>query len=291
MTSFLAAWAGPALLVFAVWWVATGAILWLDGLSRRTFPWSLGLVGLLSAVAVGVLVVSADWATPMGAVLAFLAAIVIWGWNEMAFLMGYLVGLDNRPSPPGARGLVRFWGAARAILVHEIALALSTLLVALVTWGGANQTGLWTLLVLWIMRLSAKLNIFFGASNIPVEVLPPHLDHLKSHFRHAPMNPFFPVSVTMATLAAVLVALSGINDGASDFAATQAAIIAMLLALAVLEHWMLMLPIRTEAWWGWALGNHARREQAGAVWAERPLERRPVPAGAPAVIDPRDAAS
>ena len=38
------------------------------------------------------------------------------------------------------------------------------------TWGGANQVGTWTFLVLWVMRLSAKLNVFLGVPNLTERV-------------------------------------------------------------------------------------------------------------------------
>ncbi len=35
------------------------------------------------------------------------------------------------------------------------------------------------------MRISAKLNLFFGAPNVTIELLPPHLDYLAATSRDA----------------------------------------------------------------------------------------------------------
>jgi putative photosynthetic complex assembly protein 2 len=41
-----------------------------------------------------------------------------------------------------------------------------------------NQVGTGTFAVLWVMRISAKLNLFLGVRNLSEELLPPHLAYL-----------------------------------------------------------------------------------------------------------------
>ncbi len=83
-----------------------------------------------------------------------------------------------------------------------MALVLLAGAVAAVTWGGVNQTGMWTFLVLWIMRQSAKLNIFLGARNLNESFLPAHLKYLQTYFTRKAMNPLFPFSVLLSSLVA-----------------------------------------------------------------------------------------
>ena len=51
------------------------------------------------------------------------------------------------------------------------------------TRDGANQVGLWTFVILWAMRQSAKLNVFLGVRNLSEEFLPEHLRYLETSLR------------------------------------------------------------------------------------------------------------
>ena len=68
-------------------------------------------------------------------------------------------------------------------------------------WEAPNAFGLWTFLVLFFARISAKLNVYLGVPNINVEFLPEPVRHLASHFRIGPMNAFFPFAVMVLSLA------------------------------------------------------------------------------------------
>jgi putative photosynthetic complex assembly protein 2 len=122
------------------------------------------------------------------------------------------------------------------------------------TWGAPNQFALWTLLVLWIMRLSTKFNVFLGVPNLTEEFLPNDLAFLKSYFRKRPMNLLFPVSVTLSTVATCgLIAQAA--TGTTDFAIAGYTMLAALMALAVLEHWFLVLPLPVADLWRWGLSS------------------------------------
>ncbi|WP_337221294.1 DUF3623 family protein, partial [Vibrio parahaemolyticus] len=69
------------------------------------------------------------------------------------------------------------------------------LLIWLLTLDAANATALHSYLLLWGMRLSAKLNLHFGVRNFSEEFLPPHLLYLKSFFRRRRMNALWPLSI------------------------------------------------------------------------------------------------
>ncbi len=112
--------------------------------------------------------------------------------------------------------------------------------------------GTWTYLILYFARISAKLNLFLGVRHVNTEFLPRHLDHLGSHFRIARMNWLFPVSVTVLTFA---LACWLERMVAADTAAGQAgfALLAALTALALLEHWLMVLPLPDAKLWRWML--------------------------------------
>jgi putative photosynthetic complex assembly protein 2 len=63
------------------------------------------------------------------------------------------------------------------------------------------------------------------------------------------MNALFPVSVTGGTIAVVVLVQHGL--GASDFEAAAFTLVAALMALAVIEHWFLMLPLPLDGLWTW----------------------------------------
>ena len=61
----------PLLLAIFVWWLSTGVILYLDGLGRRSFRWSMMGASALSAVALWGRYVTSTWETPSAAYIAF----------------------------------------------------------------------------------------------------------------------------------------------------------------------------------------------------------------------------
>jgi putative photosynthetic complex assembly protein 2 len=246
-------------ILFAVflWWASTGAILFLDGLPRRTYAASMAAMSVIAAAALAALWFTRDAATGGAVVIAFTAALALWAWNEMAFLMGFITGPRKHPATPGVRGLARFMESAATLITHEIAIAATALLIWVIVRDSANLFGLWTFLVLWIMRLSTKINIFLGAPNVTEEFLPPHLSYLASYFRKRPMNGFFPLSVTLSTLAAAWLAHLAFLPGQTAGAVLGYSLVAALMALAVLEHWLLFVPLPAQRLWAWSLRSHA----------------------------------
>lgn len=238
------------------WWFSTGAILMLVRLPRRLHGVAMAAVGGAAVLALWGLVATRQSETPAGALAGFTYGLVIWGFLETSFLLGFVTGPRREPQSRGASGLIRFREAFDTLSFHEFAiLAVGILLIAL-TAGAANAVGTWTFLALWAMRISAKLNLFFGAPNVSVEFLPRHLDYLASYFARGAVSLFFPLSVTLASL------LFGIMGHAAataptPFEAVAATLIAALLGLAILEHWFLVLPLPDAALWRWALKGPA----------------------------------
>ena len=277
----------PVLYALLVWWLSTGAIIYLDSRPRPTFRWSmLGATVLLAASLYG-LVASSDDATIGGAYVGFSCGILIWAWLEMSFLLGFLTGPRKHACPAGCAGWHHFGHAIQAVLYHELAILLGAALVVTATWGQPNQIGTWTFLILWGMRQSAKLNMFLGVRNLSEELFPAHLQYLTSFLRKKRMNLLFPVSVTASTVIGVLVLESGLAAEAEPFMQTGLTFLATLVALAILEHWFLVLPLPATALWNWGKRSRAAGEDIagapesrGAVLAVARQPGRSVRAGA-----------
>lgn len=253
----------PAAVVFAViiWWASTGLILILDGLPRGTFRWSLVVSTLLAVAALFGLAHTANQTSVSSVYCAFTCALLVWGWHELSFLTGWITGPRRIASPPGLTGWPRFSQAVQAILWHELGILAAGAAIISITWDAPNQIGTWTFLVLWVMRTSAKLNLYFGVRNLSEEFLPPHLTYLQSFFRRRPMNAFFPFSVGIATVVLTLIFMSASDPSTTISQSVGLALVGTMLGLAILEHWLLVLPLSSTALWRWAIRN---REAAKA---------------------------
>ena len=236
-----------------IWWFSTGIVILLNRMSRSAVVLSLLLSSLLGAAALVGLGHTAQQTSMTGAYCAFTCALLAWGWNELSFLTGWITGPRTTALPPGTTGWRRFVESLRAVLWHELAILAVGLIILALTWDAPNQVGSATYLVLWVMRTSAKLNLFFGVRNLSEAFLPTHLAYLQSFFRRRWMNAFFPFSVAAASLC-LLVLFSYASSAATTPAqVVGATLVGTLLALAILEHLMLVLPLDTTALWRWAI--------------------------------------
>jgi putative photosynthetic complex assembly protein 2 len=240
----------PAVYAVLVWWFTTGAILFLDGLPRYTFRWSMAAATLVLLWALYDVHASAVDPSAAGAYTAFSCAILVWGWLEMSFLMGFVTGPRKHACLEPCGGWRHFLHATQAIIYNELATLAGGALMVAATWSAPNRVALWTYLVLWSMRLSAKLNLFLGVPNSGEKFLPAHLEYLKGFFRKRRMNFLFPLSISLATAATVLLAQKCLN-AAEGFPLTGYTLVTSLLALAVLEHWFMVLPLPSEKLWSW----------------------------------------
>ena len=248
-------WIVSAMALF-LWWFSTGAILWRVRRADLGGPddhlWSV-LLGL-PLLGFGVVVMDATTgnASVRGVYLAFLSALAIWGWIELAFLSGVITGPNRRACPPGLSLGQRFLRATGTVLWHELLLLVGLLMIARIAFGTANEFGLWTFGVLFFARISAKLNLFFGVPRIHTEFLPRPLAHLASHFRHAQMNALFPVSIMVLTFAASCW-MERANAATTDAAFVGHVLLAALTLLALLEHWLMVIPLPDQKLWRWML--------------------------------------
>jgi putative photosynthetic complex assembly protein 2 len=274
----------PVAFAAFMWWFSTGIVLLLDGLPRTTFRWSLAISSLLAAAGIGGIALTAHDASVAGAYLGFTCALLVWGWQELAFLTGWITGPRREASDARPGGWRHFVHAIEAILWHELAIIGAGLLIAAITWHAANPVALWTYAVLWIMRSSAKLNLFFGVRNLSEEFLPPHLAYLKSYFRRRRMNALMPLSLGAGGLVVALLVQRALDPAAGAAQAAGLLLVASLLALATLEHLLMVLPLNASALWHWAMRSQSARVIPAPAAA--PLAVAPAPVGLPGTLQP-----
>lgn len=260
----------PLLFALVMWFIGTGAVVWLDSRPRATFGTSLTLAGLVAIGAMACVWLAADDESVGGAYAGFAAAILIWGWHEMSFLMGHVAGPNRASCPAGAVGWTRFKAATATVIHHELAILATTIALFALTWGAANQVAPLTFLLLFVLRLSAKFNLYLGVPNLSDEVFPEHLAYLKSYFRVRRCNALFPFSILFGSgLAAWAWSAAWVSPGSG--ASAGAMMIAGLAVLGVVEHLFLVLPLRDAKMWRWASSSTTRAaaavksEQAGTI--------------------------
>jgi putative photosynthetic complex assembly protein 2 len=243
----------PIAATIAIWFFATGLVAWIDNRERGTFARSLVLAGVAAVGGMALIVFSMHLETLAGIYIAFAGAILIWSWHEISFLTGAITGPRRTPCPPQSRGWTRFFHATSALIWHEIVLASTALGLILFSWSATNRTGAMVFALMLAMRLSTKINIFFGVPNMSTEILPPHLAYLKSYF--GPRRYTLLLAVSIATIIAIAVWLGSIALAApaGSAEAAGASLLFTLAALGALEHLFLALPFRDGALWGWAL--------------------------------------
>jgi putative photosynthetic complex assembly protein 2 len=235
--------------VLVLWAVSTAAIFYLDSLPVRTFKISFTAASIVLAVSAWVI-----WSLPgdqsTTAILAsFAAALLAWGWTEMALYMGFITGPRKHRCEHGCHGITHFGHAIEANLWHELVVIVFAALI----WFSGNQTALWCFVMLWLMHLSARLNVFLGVRNVSEEFVPAHMEVLKGFLRRRNMNPLFPVSCGL--LVVLLIYLAQLQQSLSVTMAIT------LAAIGLLEHVLLMLPLPIERLWHWSLTRSARPEQ------------------------------
>lgn len=256
----------PILFTLFLWWFSTGLILYLDGLPKHTYRWSMAGATIVLVGALYALSITSTDTSIAATYCAFSCALLVWGWLEMSFLMGFITGTRTTDCPAEARGWRRALYAFETIVYHEAALVTGAVAIAAITWNAPNQLGLWTFLVLLFSRASTKLNLFLGVRNLSEEFLPAHLRYLQTYFVRKPMNLLFPLSVTVGTILAGVLWQSAISANADVALAVGLSFMATLLTLAVLEHWFLIVPINFAAMWNWSLRSHqATAESADAA--------------------------
>ena len=249
----MAEYAPPIIFAALAWWLSTGAIFWLIGRPRTTFRWTaLGATAILVGATFMLVSLRADTSVT-GAYAGFAAGLALWAWHEVMFLTGFITGPSRAPCPEGLSGVDRFRAGVAAVLHHELAIIAHAGLIVWLSWGAVNQFALWTFLILWGMRISAKLVVFTGAPNLVDQFMPRHLDYMKTYFsRRAPGSIFAAALIAITTVSALL-ALTAFSHAPGSHAFAGFLLLTAIAILAVIEHWVLVLPVSDPSLWGWAM--------------------------------------
>lgn len=255
----------PFFVTVAIWFVATGLIAWADNRESATFSRSL-MVGSIAGIGgLVVILIASLSAEPWAVYLAFVGALMVWGWHELSFLTGASAGPRRGPSQPDLTGLPRFRQAAATVMHHEVALALTALLLISLSWNAPNQIGATVFVLMFAMRLISKINLFVGVPNSTSEMLPAHLAYLKTYFGPNRMTVLLAVSI--AGIAGMSAWFSGLALAAPVGSAEMvgASLLTTLSLLGVLEHLFLALPFRDGMLWGWALPKRTGPKRRAAA--------------------------
>ena len=247
-------WISPLIFTIFVWWFSTGLILKINSLPRRFYRAIFAISIVTLVLAFWGLDISSQEATIAGAYCSFTCAIIIWGWQELAFLLGYITGSRRSDCPVNTGGLLRAWYAFQTINYHELTLLGLGVVLFFINLESINQTGFWTYIILWGMRQSTKVNIFLGVLNFNEAFLPQHLKYLITYFRRRAMNLLMPFSI-LASLLFLIPIWSRAASEASLYEMTSSALLGTLLALGLLEHLFLVLPFPNEWLWKWGYKN------------------------------------
>jgi putative photosynthetic complex assembly protein 2 len=264
MTDFLASVTGASLVAVFSWWLGTGAILWLVRLPARLFRPSMLALSALTLLSLMGTAWSMRHNTMAAAYAGFISVIVMWGWHEMAFLTGWLTGPRRIAQEPGVRGWQRFSQAVQALLHHELALLLNFALLFWLQLGQPNHVALCTFALLWCMRVSAKLNLFFGVPHVGDQYLPDHFVYLGSYFRRSPVTGFFFLTISLS--AGTWIWLVAEAQRSATELSTGWVLLASLLGLAIVEHLLMIFALPLQRLWGWAL---RQRQQLQSPDSER----------------------
>jgi putative photosynthetic complex assembly protein 2 len=257
----MVSWSGhivPFVVTVAIWFIATGLIAWADNRERATFSRSLmiaGAVGIAGLVAILIASLSAEvWAV----YLAFVGALMVWGWHELSFLTGAAAGPRRGHADPRLVGIARFRQAAATVMHHEVALALTALLLISLSWDVPNQIGATVFVLMFAMRLMSKINLFVGVPNTTAEMLPEHLAYLRTYFGRNRMTALLAISILGLGALTVWFARLALAAPVGSAEMVGASLLTTLALLGVLEHLFLALPFRDGMLWGWALPKRAR---------------------------------
>lgn len=173
----------------------------------------------------------------------FAAGTLIWAWHELAFYSGVITGPWRAPCPSGARGFFRFGYALGTHMHHELAVIVELALMAWLLHDASNLVGPVIFVLSWALQHSAKLNVLLGVRSLDVALFPPHLRYLGSFWARRAPSAFFLPSVSVATLLAIML-WSAAHVHRHEPDGPRLALVAALLTMGALEHWLLVLPRR-----------------------------------------------
>ena len=179
---------------------------------------------------------------------SFFSAILVWVWLESSFLAGWITGSRKTPCSPNTGEFTRLTQAFQAVSHHELHIAILAVLIFLITKDSVNNVGFVAFLILWGMRTSAKLNVFFGVRNLYINFLPSNMAYLSTYFRQKSCNVLFPFLFALAFTINMLFWNNAIlSMGSGQYVGNV--LLASLMTLGVLEHILMVVPFNCNVIW------------------------------------------
>jgi putative photosynthetic complex assembly protein 2 len=135
--------------------------------------------------------------------------------------------------------------------------------------GQPNHMALCTFALLWCMRLSAKLNLFFGVPFVGEQYLPVHLRYIGSYFKQAPVTLFFYLTMGVSCITWGWM----VWEVASGLVLVNAAwvLLSSLLGLAIIEHLLMVFALPLQKLWGWAMKRSPYKSAAPSTELSVPV--------------------
>ena len=228
----------PAIFALFIWWASTVAIMFLYR-RPRLFRWSFALATVALVVAFYGLWITRNDSSVLGAYIAFVCGVTISGWHLLSFYTGVATGPRLLPQHERWPRLAQ---AIYAGLYHELIGVGFAVFGLWLTWGSSNPAGIGTLLLLWVMHQSARLNVLLGVRNFDVRALPAHLEWVGRVVSRRSSNSYFPISIIVTVVLTGVFMLQALSPFASQSDAVGRTFLCLLMALALFEHALLMLP-------------------------------------------------
>ena len=250
----------PFAVVVILWFVSTGLVAMLNHRLRQSFGRALIIAGVCAFGGLALLVLTSHLTAIWSVYASFLGGLLIWAWHEISFLTGAVAGSHRNSCPEGAKGWQRFSMATMALIHHEIAIAMTAALLLSLAAMTANPTGAYAFALLAIFRLSSKLNIYRGVPNMSDELLPAHLDYLKSYFGPRQLRPTLLLSIVAILAIALYFGFAAVQAGTAH-ETVSAGLLCCLSLLAALEHFFCAIPFRDSRLWQWALGEPKEQKE------------------------------
>lgn len=249
----------PVCYTVVLWWFTTGVIM-VFYRSQRWLVHTFFIVATCIALAsfVGV-IATRDIEGTRGVYLAVACGIILWAWQTASYYLGYITGPSAGELPGGEESApLRSWRlrdrfklALNASIHHELLAAVTGVLLVALTWGSVNRWAAWIYVALWLMHVSAKLNVFLGVRNFRIDILPSEMHYLDELLPRRPMNLLFPFSVVISGALVLGLIYQGITPGADAAQTAGSFIVATMVTLGLLEHLLLVIPLPVTVW-GWS---------------------------------------
>lgn len=242
--------------VILVWWTGTALVLVLQHrIHVSDSPWFRAVLLSTSLLGVFALYLSAGSLQWFSVAVAFVAAVTLWGCLELSYYLGLITGTHCQPCTPGLTEWQRFRQALSASIWHELLIVGVGIGLIMLLAARDNPAGLYTFLVLWLMRWSAKINLFFGVPHFSTDWFPQRLAYLDSYLRRAPLSYCYVVTMSLASVGLIALIIAATRSEGS--LSLVYGLPATLLALAIVEHICMALPIADSRLW-----HHARELSA-----------------------------